>query len=50
MSGTGMNWFKYSSPQALYPLAGRMIPWFAAFALGLIGVGLYVGFLWRPPM
>ena len=48
MSVTGINWFKYSSPQALYPLAGRMIPWFAAFALGLIGVGLYVGFLVAP--
>lgn len=43
-----MNWLKYSSPQALYPLAGRMIPWFAAFALGLIGVGLYVGFFVAP--
>jgi heme exporter protein C len=43
-----MNWFKYSSPQALYPLAGRLIPWFAAFALGLIGVGLYVGFFVAP--
>jgi heme exporter protein C len=48
MSTTGINWFKYSSPQALYPLAGRMIPWFAAFALGLIGVGLYVGFFMAP--
>ena len=48
MSTTGINWFKYSSPQALYPLAGRMIPWFAAFALGLIGVGLYVGFFVAP--
>ena len=43
-----MNWLKYSSPQALYPLAGRMIPWFAAFALGLIGIGLYVGFFVAP--
>ncbi len=43
-----MNWLKYSSPQALYPLAGRLIPWFAAFALGLIGVGLYVGFFVAP--
>ena len=43
-----MNWFKYSSPQAIYPLAGRMIPWCAAAALGLIGVGLYVGFFVAP--
>ena len=48
MSATGINWFKYSSPQALYPLAGRMIPWFAAVAVGLIAVGLYVGFFVAP--
>jgi heme exporter protein C len=48
MSFTGMNWFKYSSPQAIYPLAGRMIPWCAAAALGLIGVGLYMGFFVAP--
>ena len=48
MSVTGINWFKYSSPQAIYPMAGRMIPWFAAAALGLIGVGLYVGFFVAP--
>ena len=44
----GINWFKYSSPQAFYPLAGRMIPWFAAAALVLIGVGLYIGFFVAP--
>jgi heme exporter protein C len=48
MSVTGINWFKYSSPQAIYPMAGRMIPWFAAAALGLIGIGLYVGFFVAP--
>src|SRR6266850_2949650 len=48
MSFMGINWFKYSSPQALHPLAGRMIPWFAAAALGLIGVGLYIGFFVAP--
>jgi heme exporter protein C len=44
----GINWFKYSSPQAFYPLAGRLIPWFAAAALGLIGIGLYIGFFVAP--
>jgi heme exporter protein C len=48
MSATGVNWFKYSSPQAFYPLAGRLIPWFAAAAVGLIVVGLYVGFFVAP--
>jgi heme exporter protein C len=48
MSATGINWFKYSSPQAFHPLAGRMMPWFAAAAVGLIAVGLYVGFFIAP--
>src|SRR4026207_1129725 len=48
MSATGINWFKYSSPQAFHPLAGRMIPWFAAAAAGLILVGLYGGFFIAP--
>ena len=48
MSATSINWFKYSSPQAFYPLAGRMILWFAAVAVGLIAAGLYVGFFIAP--
>jgi heme exporter protein C len=43
-----INWFKYSSPQAFYPLAGRLMPWCAAAALALIGVGLYLGFFVAP--
>ena len=43
-----MNWYKYSSPQAFYPLAGKMIPWCAVAALGLIGIGLYIGFFVAP--
>ena len=43
-----INWFKFASPQAFYPLAGRMIPWFWA-AAALFGIaGLYVGFLLAP--
>ena len=48
MSFTGINWFKYSSPQAFYPLAGRLIPWFAASAIVFTGVGLYIGFFVAP--
>src|SRR6185295_17971 len=48
MSTTGTNWFKYSSPQVFHPLAGRLIPWFAAAALGLSGIGLYMGFFVAP--
>jgi heme exporter protein C len=43
-----INWFKYSSPKAFYPLAGRMIPWFAAAAVLLAIAGLYVGFFVAP--
>jgi heme exporter protein C len=43
-----INWFKFASPQAFYPLAGRMIPWFWALA-AIFGVaGLYIGFLVAP--
>jgi heme exporter protein C len=48
MSFMGINWFKYSSPQAFYPLVGRLLPWFAAPAVGLIGVGLYIGLFVAP--
>lgn len=48
MSGTGINWFTYASPRAFYPLAGRMIPWFAVAAIVLIGVGLYIGLFVAP--
>ena len=48
MSNKHINWFKFASPQAFYPLAGRMIPWFWALAT-LFGIaGLYVGFLVAP--
>jgi heme exporter protein C len=43
-----MNWLKYSSPQAFYPLAGRMLPWFAAAAAVFAAAGLYVGFFVAP--
>jgi heme exporter protein C len=37
-----INWFKYSSPQKFYPLAGKMIPWFLAMAVVFAIVGLFV--------
>src|SRR5687767_16014831 len=43
-----MNWYKYSSPAAFYPLAGKLIPWFAVPSLILFLVGLYVGFFVAP--
>ncbi len=47
-AGNRFGLFKYAAPQSFYPLAGRLIPWFAAAAL-LFGVaGLYVGFFVAP--
>jgi heme exporter protein C len=43
-----MNLYRYASPQAFYPLAGRMIPWFWALAAAFGAVGLYIGFIAAP--
>lgn len=43
-----IKWFKYSSPQTFYPLAGKMIPWFAWLAAILAIAGLYVSFAIAP--
>lgn len=43
-----MNWFKYASPASFYPLAGKMIPWFAVPAAVLTAIGLYLGFFVAP--
>jgi heme exporter protein C len=48
MSRRIINWFRFSSPQTLYPLAGRMVPWFAAAAAILAAIGLYVAFFVAP--
>lgn len=43
-----MNWFKYSSPQTFYPLAGRIAPWFMGVAVVLALVGLYISLIAAP--
>lgn len=43
-----LNWFKYAAPATFYPLAGKMIPWFALAAAGLTLVGLYLSFFVAP--
>ena len=43
-----LNWFKFSSPQTFYPLAGKLIPVFAALAAVLGVAGLYIGFFVAP--
>ena len=42
------NWYRFSSPQTFYPLAGKMVPWFAGAAVILTLVGLYIGFFVAP--
>ena len=42
------NLFHFAAPQAFFPVAGKLIPWFS-FAAGLLAVaGLYVAFLVAP--
>lgn len=48
MTMAGIHWFKYSAPANFYPLAGRLIPWFAAAAAVLTVIGLYIGFFVAP--
>ena len=39
-----MSAFRFAAPQTFYPLAGKMMPWFAAAAVALAAAGLWVGF------
>lgn len=43
-----MNLYRYASPATFYPLAGRLVPWFAALAAVLTAVGLYLSFFVAP--
>src|SRR4051812_11871180 len=43
-----INIWKYSSPQAFFPLAGKLAPWFLGLAAVLAAVGLYIGLLVAP--
>jgi heme exporter protein C len=43
-----VNWFRFSSPQTFYPLAGKMVPWFAAAAAILAAIGFYIAFFVAP--
>ena len=43
-----IHWFKFSSPQNFYNLAGRMWPWFATLATLLTAVGLWISFFVAP--
>ena len=43
-----INWFKYASPATFFPLAGRLIPWFAWMAAILAVIWLYIGLVVAP--
>jgi len=47
-SARGEWWLRYAAPQAFYPLAGRMIPYFATLAAVFALAGLYLGFFVAP--
>ncbi len=40
--------YRFAAPQAFFPLAGKMIPWFALLAAVLALIGLYVAFFVAP--
>lgn len=40
--------YRYASPSTFYPLAGRLIPWFACAAALFAVLGLWVGFFVAP--
>ena len=43
-----MSLFKYSSPTVFYPLAGKLVPWFAVLAAIFGVIGLYIGLFVAP--
>ena len=43
-----MNWYKYSSPQSFFPLAGALAKVFGVLAVIACAVGLYIGFFVAP--
>ena len=43
-----INWFRYASPATFYPVAGKLIPWFAWGAAALAAIGLYIGLVVAP--
>jgi heme exporter protein C len=48
MNKKSFNGFQFAAPQAFYPLAGRLWPWFAVIAVLLGVAGLWLGFFVAP--
>ena len=46
--GRRLNVFRFSSPQTFFPLAGKMIPYFAWASIAFAAIGLYIGFFVAP--
>mgnify|MGYP001250928207 CR=1 FL=1 len=44
----GFSLFRYAAPNVFYPIAGKLVPLFAALAAVLTVVGLYIGFFVAP--
>jgi heme exporter protein C len=49
MSSAAINWFRFASPASFYPLAAKLVPWFAVPAGALAAIGLYLGLVVAPP-
>ena len=43
-----IRWYRFSSPQTFYPLAGMLAPWFGAAAALTAIYGLYISFFLAP--
>jgi heme exporter protein C len=43
-----LNLYYFASPATFYPLAGKLVPWFAVLAAVLAVTGLYIGFFVAP--
>jgi heme exporter protein C len=48
MSSATINWFRFSSPASFFPLAGRLVRWFAGAAALLTVIGLWIGLVVAP--
>ncbi|HPE01988.1 MAG TPA: heme ABC transporter permease CcmC [Burkholderiaceae bacterium] len=48
MNAPRSSLFRFASPQVFYPLAGKLIPWFAVAAAALAAWGVYLGFFVAP--
>jgi len=45
---SNIRWYKFSSPQTFYPLAGMLAPWFGILAALTAVYGLYISFFVAP--